>query len=424
MGAIGMGVLLMSLTFAGSAFAAPPATNDNFADAKNIGSGALPYVNEVDASAATLETNEPDADRCSANTDDNSIWYSITPNFRGALRADTIGTDGGDITVYTGSNLTNLNEIACNDSLSDDSSSARVTFKVNAGTKYYIRVTDGDEHTVFHLRRAKRPANDDFSDARQLTVGALPLRERVSILSATYQYAEPNSEDIGTDGCSTVDPSIWYTIRPTSTTNLRVTIESGIDTVVAVYRGDSLGSLVPIGCNDDTSVEGQGLGSNVAWRAFAGVRYYIQVGGYYGQTNSRVSVVIAKGKPPANDMFANATSITANGALHHTFTQDATMELAQNEPDPAACSLANTVWYKFTAPATGDYLLDTFGTEFDSGEAVYTGNSLGSLSTVGYDCGGSAPLMFSATMGTTYRIQIGGQSGDSGDLHVHLNPVP
>lgn len=413
--------LVLSIGLASGALAAPPATNDSFADAKVITSGSLPYTDQLDASSATVEADET-VDRC-GGTYARSIWYRITPNFNGALRADTIGTDGGDLTIYKGTSLVDLTEVGCNDDLSDDTNSARVAWPVKSGTTYYIRLNDGHGQTVFHLRRVKRPSHDHFGSAMHVT--SLPFVHHTSNTNASYQYSEPDSEDVGTGGCSTADPTLWYTIRMTRNTPLRVTVTGAIDTVVAVYSGDSQASLSGVGCNDDTSIEGQGLHSNVAWRAQAGVRYYIQVGGYYGE-NGPLKVEIKLGKPPANDNFAKAQTIQADGALHRIeTTRDATMQLTANEPDPDTCSLGGTVWYRFVAPHDGEFKLDTHGTEFGTALAVYTGASLGSLSPVAHVCGGSDEIVFQGTNGTTYWLQIGGRYGDSGPLHVHLSePAP
>jgi hypothetical protein len=413
-------LLVMSFSATATLAGSPAATNDAFASATVIAPGSLPYEDDVDASAATGEVDEEDA-RCDV-ADGDSIWYTITPAFSGALRADTIGTNsgnsGGDLTIYEGTTLLGLNEIACNTSLSDASSSARVTFRVTSGVQYYIRVTDTHSTTVFHLRRVSRPANDDFARAKK--VRSLPLRIRTTNLNATFEANEPDTEEVA-DNCSTNDPTIWYSIKPTHNMVLRASVVGAIDTVLAVWTGTSLGSLTLIGCNDDTGIEGQGYSSNVAWRAQGGTRYYIQVGGYEGETGP-LMVNIVRGNPPANDNFANAETIMADNALHSLkTTKAATIEIVGGEPDPSDCGLGGTVWYEFVAPATGDYLVETWGSEFSTAIAIYTGSSLNALSEVDSVCSEGAHA-FSATMGTTYFIQVGGNGGDSGNLHVRLLP--
>ena len=56
--------------------------------------------------------------------------------------------------------------------------------------------------------------------------------------------------------------------------------------------------------------------------------------------------------------------------------------------------------------------IDTLGSNFDTVLAVYTGNALNNLVMVGCDddaAGGrQSRVTFTATAGTTYRVQVGG----------------
>lgn len=90
------------------------------------------------------------------------------------------------------------------------------------------------------------------------------------------------------------------------------------------------------------------------------------------------------------------------------------------------CSSVNsTVWYSTTAPANGVYLVSTQGrpTNYDTVVRVFTGATVSSLTlipagtccrgAVGDSCnddlvvvGGPSYLVFCATAGTTYRIQV------------------
>ena len=67
--------------------------------------------------------------------------------------------------------------------------------------------------------------------------------------------------------------------------------------------------------------------------------------------------------------------------------------------------------------------MDTFGSDFDTGLAVYTG-SCDSLTEVACndDTGGvTSQVIIPTTAGTTYSILAGGYSSDAGNLVIHLN---
>jgi hypothetical protein len=91
-----------------------------------------------------------------------------------------------------------------------------------------------------------------------------------------------------------------------------------------------------------------------------------------------------------------------------------------SRPDPAS------VWWRWTAPASGSARIDTFGSQIYSVMAVYTGDSLDNLVTVASrDSGGRDPingadrarsgtafLNLTVTAGTTYHIQVYGDYYD------------
>jgi hypothetical protein len=417
-------VLAMLVTTAVSVYALPPATNDNFANAKVISSSSLPYVEDLDATGSTAEGGET-AGSC---TDPiaQSVWWRITPTFSGYLRADNSYSVGPtDLTIYRGTTLGNLVEVGCSYQASDDESNGRTAFRVVAGQRYYIRTSTngGLGYMVLHLRKVKPPKNDNFASATQVT--SLPFNQTTSTLNATFEPNEPETFDIGRGGCELGRSTIWYTIRPTSTTVIRADVVTGFDTEISVYRGTSLGNLNPLLCNDDISGVGSGYQSNVAFTALAGKRYYIRVSGYLGE-NGDVTVRIRKGTPPANDRFANAETLLANGALHHvTSTAGATAEPNEPQPSMGACSTLNswaTVWYAFNAPTTDAFAIDASTSGYYTLLAVYTGPSLSNLTEVA--CADSTYLEFPTTSGTQYWIQVGGRDGDSGEVQLHLNAVP
>jgi len=98
------------------------------------------------------------------------------------------------------------------------------------------------------------------------------------------------------------------------------------------------------------------------------------------------------------------------------------------------CGPANrTVWYSFTAAQTATMVADTFGSDFDTVVSIWRGPiTLDALvQGVGMpeplacndDSGGRAQseLVFAATAGQTYAIQVGAAEGSSGGTLVfHL----
>jgi hypothetical protein len=134
--------------------------------------------------------------------------------------------------------------------------------------------------------------------------------------------------------------------------------------------------------------------------------------------------------PPANDNFANAQTINGcSGSVTGT-NISATKEAGEpNNPDSPTS--IPSVWYQWTAPSSGSVTIDTHGSDFDTVLAIYTGNSLGTLSLVGHSDDTSSSdltstIPFTATQGTVYRIAVngynnGGSGGDTGGIKLNWN---
>ena len=126
--------------------------------------------------------------------------------------------------------------------------------------------------------------------------------------------------------------------------------------------------------------------------------------------------------PPANDDFASATTMTQWYSTSQS-TAGATVEVS--EPQPCGSGLGATVWFKYLSPGTGWVVADTFGSDFDTVLAVYTGAALDSLVniTCNDDASGSqSEVVVSLTGGVTYWFQVGGNSGATGNLEFRAEP--
>jgi hypothetical protein len=134
--------------------------------------------------------------------------------------------------------------------------------------------------------------------------------------------------------------------------------------------------------------------------------------------------------PPSNDDFSNSITLSSTPPVSITrATTGATTQLG--EPLPCG-AIGRTIWYNFTPSRTMLVQIDTFGSNYDTVLAVYTGSFLGGLSQVGcnddtFDTLGirQSRLVFVATGGTTYRIQVGGFASLTGTavLNIHARPI-
>ena len=98
------------------------------------------------------------------------------------------------------------------------------------------------------------------------------------------------------------------------------------------------------------------------------------------------------------------------------------------ERDHAGLPGGASIWYRWTAPGTGEVTIDTDASSIDTILAVYTGTSLGDLHEVPANDDAADPntqhrVLFAATEGTTYRIAVDGYHGQTGDVELNWQLV-
>jgi len=259
-----------------------------------------------------------------------------------------------------------------------------------------------------------RPFNDDFASRALLTSDNITARAANS--GATREADEPLAA-----GLANGSGSLWWqwSTNVGGTVSISTTADSTFDTVLAVYTGTTLATLTPVAFNDDAP---GGTNSRVTFSALPGVKYQIAVEGKNGATGFMVLDIATI---PANDAFANALTLTGPTALIVTTNKGASRE--SGEPRILNNAGGTSLWYQWTAPATGRYQFAVYSNDVDPFLAVYTGSSLSNLNLVAANdsdradsANTSALVTIEATAGITYRIAIDAKSG-TGSITLTLN---
>jgi hypothetical protein len=123
-----------------------------------------------------------------------------------------------------------------------------------------------------------------------------------------------------------------------------------------------------------------------------------------------------------NDKFAAALPLRGASGTVSGSTDGATVE--QGEPRHAGSRGGASVWFSWTAPATGTAVFDTAGSSFDTILAVYTGSAVTKLTEVASNNnyrGTTARVSLAAVAGTTYRIALDGKNGRTGSYTLAWN---
>jgi hypothetical protein len=354
-----------------------------------------------------------------------TVWYRVTLPVAAPVVVDTFGSDFDTVlAVYTSANgrIGGLSApLTCNDNALSTIQS-QVQFPAAAFTSYYVQasgkgsgVSAAAGNLIVNFGLGK-PANDDFANALDVSPFLNQFSEvfGTATLGATTEGGEP------TPNCSSplaggIGSTVWFKLSsPSDKTVVIHTNFSNFDTLIATYTGSSLGGLTRIGCNDDAF---GGIQSGLQLNMLANTQYYVQVGGTQQSFGSDFGILYATfvNQPPPNDNFALAQSVPgAGGQVRRMFTGTATTQPGEptaNFCDGATRPTGNTVWYSYQ-PGSRPVTISTFGSDFDTVLAVYTGSAVGNLALIGCDDNsGNTPqsqVSFQGAAGTTYYVQVGG----------------
>jgi hypothetical protein len=385
----------------------PPA-NDDFANATVVGPD-LPVRASATSLDSTGEPGEPDHVGF-GDGGRGSTWFSWTPD--SSVQAVIDVCDGGAdaVAVYTGTQVNSLTPVASNWRCS-------VTFDAAAGTTYRIAEEEGRYQGPYTLdiHELHRPANDAFGDAQVLPAD-LPGPLAGTTQDATYEDGETHWLSEPADG------SVWYRWTPATSQQVAVKLCDPSPVAFRVWSGPSLDALSQVAENGEDCI--------AHFHATAGVQYWITV---EGRTRSGADFTLDLHRldPPANDDFANATSIGSLPVTIRGTTVDAGREAHEFD------DFAQSVWYRWTPSQSMYATVDVCQSDYDTYLAAYTGVSrisdfenFGTFSTSGWsddDCGPGNPkgskMRITAIAGQTYWITVAGRGEGSFRLRMDGTPA-
>ncbi len=125
----------------------------------------------------------------------------------------------------------------------------------------------------------------------------------------------------------------------------------------------------------------------------------------------------------AGDDFVTALPLAGGSASVVRTNLGFTKE--SGEPFHAGNPGGKSIWWRWVAPASGDFTLSTAGTPFNTLMAVYTGTTVSSLTHIASDNNSlgdtnRSNVKLKASQGTTYYIAVDGYNGASGRIQLSL----
>ena len=275
------------------------------------------------------------------------------------------------------------------------------------------------------MAAAEPPANDKFENAEVLGP-ALPVLVSGSNVEATKESSGEPYEVFA------AGHSVWFSWTAPSDEVVTVdTCNSEFATSLTVFSGPALGSLTEVGY--DSNIDGRfcPIAAGVTFRALSGTVYSILIDGNAFSfpespppvTQGSFELKISSVPAPTNDDFADAVALSGSSfagiysAFADGYNWNATKQTG--EPDHAGDPGGASVWYQWTAPASGHVELGARGS-FDTLVGLYAGDAVNALSPVTLE---SRPVPcfvnFAAIAGTVYRIAVDGKfDSESGRPHM------
>ena len=355
----------------------PPPVNDYFANAIKVPvTGAFYLSNNK---FATMETNEPL--HAGVATVTNSLWWNWTPTGNTNVFVDTTGSAIDTVlAVYTGLAVNSLTQVVATNDVGGKKQ-AYLNFNATAGTAYRIAVASASSNSVGSLRF-------------RVTPGGLPDTNPPTVAVSSPLNGQWVSN---------------FLVTVTGTANDPQPNGSGVIRVLVSANGTL--AITAAGTTNWSSTFGLRPGLNL-------IRVTAQDAA--GNVSAPVVLQVTYVVPdPINDLFANSIPLPGSSGSSSIITTNATKEFG--EPNHAGNTGGKSVWWSYQPPADGVLSLSTSNSTFDTVLALYTGASVGSLTSVAAndDAYQGAPGGFSQITQTvrsnlTYHIAVDGYGGASG----------
>ena len=343
---------------------APP--NDNLANAILLSGTNTSVVSTT--VGATAETAEPSHAGFPAT---HSIWFIWTAPDDGSTLLDLDGSAQGTVVaVYTGKYMSSLALVSSN-AFGNPDGTGRCEFKVGAGILYDIAV--------------------DVSNAP----GPVDLN-----LQFTRTYFPPQITQQPVDQSVAQGDSAVFQVIATSDSPI---------SYQWIYNGSN---NIPGATNSILVLTNVSLGQAGPYQVLVS-----NPGGSIISDNANLHVF---SRPP-NDNFSNRILLTGSAAT--TVGSDVFATAENGEPDPLSWPSPQSVWWTWTAPATGLAFVDVTNYTGDQVLVVYTGQTLTQLVAVASSSWFSSPLaiQFEVSGGTSYQITVAGVAGTSGGFQLDLS---
>lgn len=274
---------------------------------------------------------------------------------------------------------------------------------------------------------------------------ASPIRATAATLTGTNVGADvegtfnPDASCVtaGSDGGN----AVWWMFTATNAGQIEVSVAGTFDTILTVLTLAGSGETTEVACNDDRTPGDTSAGSVVTFTTAPGVRYFVRVTGYNGESGELTTGTIRGVTQPVttfvaespNDHVGQAPGVLLFSKVPGLYP-DTNIGATEEVGEPlASCVLEsqdgrNSVWRSVVASADGTLTIDWSGSHFDTIGSVYEVSSAGGITEVAcnddFEGSGDTRVVLPVTAGTTYAVRTVGFNGLSGVIRQSLTFEP
>lgn len=357
------------------------------------------------------------APSCGGDPDDD-VWYTfMAPSTNVTITAQATSGINLVLACYQDNSCVSPTQVNCVDDVSGGGTETLNLTTLTIGNTYRIRVFDKNTASfgTFNICVTyipPPPANDNCLGAITLTPGVSCVNT-----SGTVEFATLSTPATACGGNANDD--VWYKFVASSTAvDITAVGAIGMDMVMELLEG-SCGTLNNLACanlsgSGGTEVITQG-GLSIGQTYF--IRVYDYGSGYPSNSNFDICVVnqVVLYAPPANDLCANAISLTSNPTC--ITTSGTTLGATNSGLAGSLCGgfVANPdddVWYTFVATSTAHDIIVTPSAPLNAVLELRTAACNGALIQCvdGAGIGGTETLSLQGlSIATPYRIRIYGR---------------
>ena len=357
------------------------------------------------------------APSCGGDPDDD-VWYTfVAPSANVTITAQATSSIDIVLACYQDNSCITPAQVNCVDNTLAAGTETLNLTSLSIGNTYRIRVFDKNtaSYGTFNICVTyipPPPANDNC-------LGAITLTPGVSCVNTvgTVEYATLSTP--GTSCGGNANDDVWYKFVASSTSvDITAVGAIGNDLVLELMSG-SCGSLSNLAC---ANLSGSGGTEVISQGGLSiGATYYIRVfdygSGYPSDSNFDICVVnqVVLYPPPANDLCANAISLTSNPTC--IITSGTTLGGTNSGLAGSLCGgfVANPdddVWYSFVATSAAHDIILAPTAPLNAVLELRTAACNGALIQCvdGAGIGGTETLSLQGlSIATPYRIRIYGR---------------